>query len=51
MEMRWDEGRNHAIPVVIIALGGVLILGAVSAPFKQKPRFELDTNGMTGTFD
>lgn len=40
MEERWNEGRNYTIPVVIIALGGMLVLGAVSPPFGRKPEMQ-----------
>lgn len=47
MEERWNEGRNYTIPVVIIALGGMLVLGAVFPPFGRKPEMQGE-NGMEG---
>lgn len=47
MEERWNEGRNYTIPVVIIALGGTLVVGAVFPPFGRKPEMQGE-NGMEG---
>lgn len=39
MDKRWNEGRNYTIPVLIIALGGIMIL----APFV--PSFGRSSDG------
>lgn len=47
MEERWNEGRNYTIPAVIIALGGMLVLGALFPPFGRKPELQGE-NGIKG---
>lgn len=49
IERRWSEGRNYAIPVVLMAVGGILFLGAVSPPYKRKPPSESYMAGTTET--